>query len=111
MYVFFTFFKFKIKHKQYDKRLVLLDRRRTMAYGHHGIEPELHKVFLWMVQNFKLKFGSEMKKWRMDMFFVIGIFDPLKITLYAMVIMMHYGIPYETRPAPNMTPHLIKNIL
>ena len=28
-----------------------------------------------------------------------------------MVIMMHYGIPYETRPAPNMTPHLIKNIL
>ena len=50
-----------------DKRLVLLDRIHTMAYGHHGIEPELHKVFLWMVQNFKLKFGSEMKKWRMDM--------------------------------------------
>ena len=41
-----------------DKRLVLLDRIHTMAYGHHGIEPELHKVFLWMVQNFKLKFGK-----------------------------------------------------
>ena len=56
-----------------DKRLVLLDRIHTMAYGHHGIEPELHKVFLWMVQNFKLKFGSEMKKWRMDMYALNGL--------------------------------------
>ena len=46
-----------------DKRLVLLDRIHTMAYGHHGIETELHKVLLWKVQNFKLKFGEEMKKW------------------------------------------------
>ena len=56
-----------------DKRLVLLDRVHTMAYGHRDIEPELHKVFLWMVQNFKLKFGSEMKKWRMNMHALNGL--------------------------------------
>ena len=56
-----------------DKRLVLLDRIRTMAYGHHDIEPELHKVFLWKVNNFELKFGGEMKKWRMNMHVLNGL--------------------------------------
>ena len=56
-----------------DKRLVLLDRIRTMAYGHRDIEVKLHEVFLWMVQNFKLKFGSEMKKWRMNMHMLNGL--------------------------------------
>ena len=70
---FNIFYKFK---RDDDKRLVLLDRIHTMAYGHHGIEPELHKVFLWMVQNFKLKFGEEMKKWRLNMHVLNGL--PLK---------------------------------
>ena len=56
-----------------DKRLVLLDRIRTMAYGHHDIEPELHKVFLWKVNNFELKFGKEMKDWRMNMHVLNGL--------------------------------------
>ena len=56
-----------------DKRLVLLDRIHTMAYGHHGIKPELHKVFLWKVNNFELKFGPEMKKWRMNMHVLNGL--------------------------------------
>ena len=56
-----------------DKRFVLLDKIHTMAYGHRDIELELHKVFLWKVQNFKLGFGSEMKKWRMNMYVLNGL--------------------------------------
>ena len=44
-----------------------------MAYGHCDIEPEIHKVFLWKVNNFELKFGEEMKKWRMDMYVLNGL--------------------------------------
>ena len=61
MYMFFNIVFLNLKTTD-DKRLVLLDRIRTMAYGHHDIEPELHKVFLWKVNNFELKFGGEMKK-------------------------------------------------
>ena len=56
-----------------DKRLVLLDRIQTMAYGHYNIEPELHKVMLWLVQNFKLKFGPELKNWRLNMHVLNGL--------------------------------------
>ena len=56
-----------------DKRLVLLDRIHTMAYGHHDIEPELHKVMLHKVNNFELKFGPELKKWRLNMHVLNGL--------------------------------------
>ena len=56
-----------------NKRLVLENKIRTMAYGHHDIEPELHKVMLRLVQNFKLKFGSELKKWRLNMYVLNGL--------------------------------------
>ena len=52
---------------------MLLDRIHTMAYGHHDIEPELQKVMLWKVQNFELKFGGELKQWRMDMHVLNGL--------------------------------------
>ena len=50
-----------------DKRFVLLDRVRTMAYGHHNIKPELHKTMLWLVQNLELEIGPELKEWRLNM--------------------------------------------
>ena len=76
MYMFFNiFFKFKITalSGDDDKRLVLLDRIHTMAYGHYNIKLELHKVMLRMVQNFELKFGPELKKWRLNMHVLNGL--------------------------------------
>ena len=71
--MFFQHCFFFMNLKYDDKRLVLLDRIRTMAYGHYNVKPELHKVFLWKVNNFELKFGEEMKKWRMNMHVLNGL--------------------------------------
>ena len=61
------------KNTNDDKRLVLLDRIHTMAYGHYNIEPELHKVMLWLVNNFELEIGPELKEWRLNMYVLNGL--------------------------------------
>ena len=56
-----------------DKRFVLENRIQTMAYGHYNIEPKIHKEMLRAVQNFELKIGSELKKWRLNMYVLNGL--------------------------------------
>ena len=55
-----------------DKRFVLLDRVRTMAYGHRDIETEIRKTMLHMVNNFELKL-TEVKNWRLNMHVLNGL--------------------------------------
>ena len=57
-----------------DKRFVLLDRVRTMAYGHYNIKPELQKVMVEMVNEGKLVIGKpNLKEWRFDMGVLNGL--------------------------------------